>query len=33
MQLFCDHIFCYVPVLNLKLKDDAQQSFSEKINK
>ncbi len=30
MQLFCDHIFCYVPVLNLKLKDDAQQSFSGK---
>ncbi len=30
MQLFCDHIFCYVPVLNLKLKDDAHQSFSGK---
>ncbi len=30
MQLFCDHIFCYVPILNLKLKDDAHQSFSGK---
>ncbi len=30
MQLFCNHIFCYVPVLNLKLKDDAHQSFSGK---
>ncbi len=28
--LFCDHIFCYIHVLNLKLKDDAHQSFSGK---
>ncbi len=30
MQLFCDHSFCYVSILNLKLKDDAHQSFSGK---
>ncbi len=28
--LFCDHIFCFVHVLNLKLKDDTHQSFSGK---